>query len=139
MTEVQANATSDSGSRHTSCTVLHAYSSADSRLRGMRLTPLQLRLLCSDLPPFQHMQLKVFFFPLLFFSYVFEPCASLGVNLNPTIEKKTKPPKKLRGSLQFQLWLLHPTSVGEQPKRQCTSLLHDVVGTAFEVGNLTGE
>lgn len=70
MTQVQATTTSDSGSRHTSCTVLRAYSSADSRLRGMHLTPLRLCLLCSDLPPFQHTQLKVFFSSVVFQLYV---------------------------------------------------------------------
>lgn len=71
-----------------------------------------------------------FFPPLLFFSHIFEPCTSLGINLNPTTGKKKKTPKPikpnphtktLRESLQSQFWLLHTTSAGEQPKRQCTS------------------
>jgi len=96
MTQIQANTASDSGSWHTSCAVLRAYSSANSCLRGMHLTPLQLCLLCSDLPPFQCTQLKSLF-PLLFFSHIFEPCTSLGINWNPTVGKKqqNKPPKNV--------------------------------------------
>lgn len=123
---VQANATSESGSWHTYCTALCAYSSADSRLPGMHLTPLQSRLLCSGLPMFRCIQSKglVFFPPLLFFSHIFEPCTSLGINLNPTTGKKKKTPKPikpnphtktLRESLQSQFWLLHTSSAGEQP------------------------
>lgn len=60
------------------------------------------------------------FLPLLFFSHVFAPGSSLGIDLNPTIGK-TSHHKKLWDSLQFQIWLLPSASVVEQPKRQCIS------------------
>lgn len=63
--------TPDSKNQRTSCAVLRAYSSADSRLRGMHLTPLRLRLLRSDLPPLQRPQLKGFLFSsVVFQSYI---------------------------------------------------------------------
>lgn len=111
----------------------------------MLLTPLQLCLLCSDLPPLQQPQLKGFLFSSVVLQSHIQALHFIRNQFESNYWGKKTHTKKLRDSLQFQLWLLHTSSVGVQPKTQRTSLLQDsfgtkaTVGTASEAGNLTGE